>query len=311
MNEIIHRIRKQAGVQPKTIVLPEYKDPRITEAVRIIEKEKIARVLLLEPDKMDTRIKEKYAQDFFSLRKDKGITLEEAREIISHPLYYAAMMVRQKAADGFVAGADHATPDVARAAIRCLGVDARLKVACSCFIMLLPDSSWGENGVFVFADCGIVPQPDSRKLAYIAISAAELAKRVLEIPPRIALLSYSTKGSAQSEMVKEVSEAVGLVHQMEPELLVDGELQVDAAIVPDVAKTKHADTVLGGRANVLIFPNLDAGNIGYKLVQRLAKARAIGPIILGLNQPCSDLSRGCSTEDIVDCVAVTAIRAQS
>ncbi len=308
MNSPIRKIRERAKVQPKTIILPEFKDSRIREAAKIIEKEGVARILLL--DRMDSQMKEKYAQDFFTLRKDKGVSLEKAREITSRPLYYAAMMVRQNAADGFVAGAEHTTPDVARAAIHCFGVDPRIKVACSCFIMVLPDSSWADKGVFVFADCGIVPQPDSRQLAYIAISAAELAKKVLGIYPRIALLSYSTKGSAKGETVRRVSEAVEFVHQMRPELLVDGELQLDAAIVPDVAKTKHAAAILGGRANVLIFPNLDAGNISYKLVQRLAKARAIGPIILGLNYPCSDLSRGCSVEDIVDCVAVTAIRAQ-
>jgi phosphate acetyltransferase len=310
MGNIINKIRTKAKVQLKTIILPEPEDPRIREAAKIIESQGIARVLLLTPDKIDSKIKEKYAQDFFNLRKGKVASLEEAREILSHRLYYAAMMVRDNAADGFVAGAGHTTPDVARAAIRCLGVDRRLRIACSCFIMALPDSAWGENGVFVFADCGIVPQPDSRQLAYIAISAAELAKDILENHPRVALLSYSTKGSAKGVMVKKVSDAVELIHQARPELLVDGELQVDSAIMPDVAEAKHAEAILGGRANVLIFPDLDAGNISYKLVQRLGKARAIGPIILGLNKPCSDLSRACLVEDIVDCVAVTAIRAQ-
>lgn len=311
MNVVIHNIRERARSQSKTIILPEYEDPRIREAAKIIEEEAIARILLLSPDKIDDKTKERYTQDFFNLRKGKAITLEKAREVISNPLYYAAMMVRENSADGFVAGASHTTPDVARAAIRCLGVDPQIKVACSCFIMILPDGGWGNNGVFVFADCGIVPQPDSRQLACIAVSAAELSKGVLDVCPRVALLSYSTKGSAQGEMVKKVSSAVEIVRQMKPELLVDGELQLDAAIVPEVAKRKHADAILGGGANVLIFPNLDAGNISYKLTQRLTKARAIGPIILGLNRPCSDLSRGCCVEDIVDCVAVTAIRAQS
>lgn len=311
MNDIVHKIRQRAKNQPKTIILPESEEPRIREAAGIIKNEGIARILLLTPDKLDAKIKERYAQEFFSLRKHKGVTLQEAREITSQPLYYAAMMVRENSADGFVAGAYHTTPNVARAAIRCLGVDPRAEIASSCFIMALPDLSLGEKGVFVFADCGIVPQPNSRQLACIAISAAELAKGVLEIKPRIALLSYSTKGSGQGQAVNKVREATKLVRQMNPELLVDGELQADAAIIPDVAKTKHADSVLGGRANVLIFPDLDAGNISYKLVQRLTQARAIGPIILGLNQPCSDLSRGCLIEDIVDCVAITAIRAQS
>jgi phosphate acetyltransferase len=266
--------------------------------------------VLLSPEKIESQIKEKYTQDFFNLRKAKGMTLQRAREIISHPLYYAAMMVRANVADGFVAGADLTTPDVARAAILCLGVDPRLKVASSCFIMILPDSSFGEDGVFVFADCGIFPQPTNQQLAYIAVSAAELTQRVLGFSPRVALLSYSTKGSAKGEMVKKVSEAIELVHKLRPNLIADGELQADAAIVPEVARFKHADGILGGRANVLIFPDLDAGNIGYKLVQRLGQTRALGPIILGLNSPCSDLSRGCSVDDIVNCVAVTAIRAQ-
>jgi phosphate acetyltransferase len=311
MNDIIDNIRKRAKTQPKTIILPEYDDSRIRAAAEIIEEEGIARILLLSPDKLDEEIKEGYAQDFFNLRKDKEITLEESREAMSNPLYYAAMMVGENSADGFVAGASHTTTDVARAAIHCLGVDSRLKVISSCFIMILPDGSWDNKGAFVFADCGIIPQPDSQQLACIAVSAAELTKGVLDVCPRVALLSYSTKGSAQGEMVKRVSSAVEIVHQMKPELLVDGELQLDAAIVPEVAKTKHAHAILGGEANVLIFPNLDAGNISYKLVQRLTKARAIGPIVLGLNRPCSDLSRGCSIEDIVDCVAVTAVRAQS
>ena len=312
MNDIIRKIRERAKYRSlKTIVLPEPEDSRVREAACFIEKEGIARILLLNPDKMDEQIKERYAREFFDLRKDKGMTLQEARAIISHPLYYTAMMVRENSADGFVAGANHTTPDVVKAAIRCLGVDTRLKLACSCFIMVLMDSNFGENGVFVFADCGIVPSPDNQQLASIAISAAQLAKGVLEIKPRVALLSYSTKGSAKGQMVDKVSYAVELVRNMQPELLVDGELQVDAAIIPEVARTKHAYDILEGRANVLIFPDLNAGNISYKLVQRLAGARAIGPIILGLNRPCSDLSRGCSVEDIVDCVAVTAIRAQS
>ena len=310
MNEVIGKIRERAKAYPKTIILPESGDQRIKEAARIIEKEGIARILLLSPDKIDTQKKEKYIQDFFNLRKDKGLTLEEAREVVSQPLYYAAMMVRNNAADGFVAGANYTTPNVARAAIRCLGVDPQVKVASRCFIMALSDSSWGEKGIFIFADCGIVPQPDSQQLASIAISAAELAEWVLGIKPRIAMLSYSTKGSGKGEAVKKVKEATELVGQMKPELLVDGELQADAAIVPDVARVKHADAILGGRANVLIFPDLDAGNISYKLVQRLTQARAIGPLILGLNRACSDLSRGCLVEDIIDCVAVTAIRAQ-
>jgi phosphate acetyltransferase len=311
MSNIVHEIRQRAKAQAKTIILPEPEDPRIIKASKLIQKQGIARILLLSPEGMDAQKKEEYANELFALRKHKGMTMDEARDAVSKPLYYAAMMVRENSADGFVAGADYTTPDVARAAIRCLGVDPRIKIASSCFIIALPDKSVGENGIFVFADCGIVPQPDSQQLACIAISAAEFTRQVLNIQPHVALLSYSTKGSAGGDTVKKVSRAVEFVRSQDPDILVDGELQADAAIVPEVAKTKHADAILGGRANVLIFPNLDSGNISYKLVQRLANARAIGPIILGLNHPCSDLSRGCSVDDIVDCVALTAIRAQS
>ncbi|MFH1338869.1 MAG: phosphate acetyltransferase [Candidatus Omnitrophota bacterium] len=310
MNDAIHSIRERAKKQLKTIVLPESQDARVREAARIIAEEGIARVLLLEPGGMDAGKKDRYAREFFRLRQKKGITIDEARAAVSDPLYYAAMMVREKAADGFVAGAFYTTPDVARAAIRCFDLNPQIIVASSCFIMVLPDTTWGEKGVFVFADCGIVPIPDSEQLACIAISAAELTKEVLGIKPRIALLSYSTKGSGQGQEARKVRQAVELVRQKRPEFLIDGELQVDAAIVPEVARIKKADVILGGRANVLIFPNLNAGNISYKLVQRLANAHAVGPLILGLNRPCSDLSRGCSIDDIIDCVAVTAIRAQ-
>ncbi len=311
MNDITHKIRERAKSQLQTIVLPEPQDARIREAARIIEMEGIARVLLLEPDRIDAEKKEKYTKEFFHLWQKKGITIEKARELISNPLYYAAMMVRERSADGFVAGAFYTTPEVARAAIRCFDLNPQIIVASSCFIMVLPDTTWGEKGVFVFADCGIVPRPNSEQLACIAICAAELTREVLEIEPRLALLSYSTKGSGRGGVVKDVKLAVELIRQRNPELLVDGELQADAAIVPEVARIKKAEVILGGRANVLIFPDLNAGNISYKLVQRLANARAIGPLILGLNRPCSDLSRGCSIEDIIDCIAVTAIRAHS
>jgi phosphate acetyltransferase len=209
-----------------------------------------------------------------------------------------------------VAGASHTTPDVARASIRCLGVDERFRVVSSCFIMTAPNCPYGEDGVFVFADCGIIPDPNSRQLACISLAAAEMTNKVLGITPRVALLSYSTHGSSQSKSIEKIAEAIKTLKEISPALLVDGELQVDAAIVPEVAKLKYPDSPLGGRANILIFPNLEAGNIGYKLTQRLAGARALGPLLLGLNKPASDLSRGCLVEDIVDCVAVTAIRTQ-
>lgn len=306
--DIIKEIRERARQRQKLVVLPEKDDSRIQAAAKIIQKEKIARVWLLGKEDLDSKKIDTFAHLFFEFRKHKGITLDEARKTVSIPLYYAAMLVRTAEADGFVAGAAHSTPDVAKAAIYCIGVDERIKTVSSCFIMLVPDKSFGENGLFVFADCGIVPQPTSQQLAQIAISSAELAKNVFEIQPRVAMLSYSTKGSAKGPLVDKVKEATQLVRQQRPDLLIDGELQADAAIVAEVAKIKDAQGRLAGRANVLIFPDLEAGNISYKLVQRLSKAMAIGPLLQGLNKPCSDLSRGALVEDIVDTVAVTALR---
>ena len=307
-NDIINDMRRRAGKLQKLIILPEKDDARIQEAVRIIKKENIARIMLLGKEDLDKKKIEVFSQVFYDLRKHKGITIDQARETVAHPLYYAAMLVRSGEADGFVAGAAHSTPDVARAAIYCLGVDPRIKTVSSCFIMVVPDCNFGEGGVFIFSDCGIVPSPTAEQLSQIAISAAQLAKSVFGIIPRVAMLSYSTKGSSRGPAVDKVAEATRLVRQERPDLLIDGELQLDAAIVPEVAKIKDPQGALGGRANVLVFPDLEAGNIGYKLTQRLAKARAIGPLLVGLNKPASDLSRGCSLEDIVDCVALTALR---
>ena len=308
--DIVSKIRNQARANLKTIVLPEYEDKRVLEAYRIIEKEKIANVLLLTRDKMDIKGKQRYIEEFYQLHKAKDIDLDTVKKLFEDTLYYAAMMTREGKVDGLVAGASHTTPDMARAAIRCLGVDERITIASSAFLIAVPDCPYGDDGNFVFADCGIIPEPNFRQIACIALSASELAAKVLGLNPRIALLSFSTHGSAKIKSIEKISEALNLLKEMSPGILVDGELQVDAAIIPEVAKIKCPQSPIGGRANVLIFPDLEAGNIGYKLVQRLAKARAVGPIIMGLNKPCSDLSRGCSVEDIVDCVAVTAIRAQ-
>lgn len=307
--DIVKEIRRRARQRQKLIVLPEKGDPRIQGAARIIQKEKIARLMIIGREDLDNKKIDTFAQMFFELRKHKGITPDEAKKIMSIPLYYAAMLVRANEADGFVAGAEHSTPDVARAAIYCLGVDERIKTVSSCFVMVVPNCSLGENGVFIFADCGIVPEPDARQMAQIAVSSSELAQSILDIKPRVAMLSYSTKGSAKGHLVDKVREAAVLAKQLKPDLLIDGELQADAAIVPEVAGIKDPQGAIAGRANVLIFPDLEAGNIGYKLVQRLAKARAIGPLLQGLNKPASDLSRGALVEDIVDTVAATALRA--
>jgi len=307
--DTIVKIREKARLKQKTIVFPEYDDRRVAEAAKILEREDIVKPLLLTPDKIDAKEKEKYAQEFYELRKIKGIDLDTARKTLEDPLYYAAMMTRSGKVDGFVAGAAHTTSDVARASLRCLGVDGRLAVACSCFVMVVPDCPYGAHGTFVYADCGFIPEPNSRQLACVAILASELASKILDLSPKVALLSYSTKGSAKGRSVDKIIGALSIIKGMAPEVIVDGELQIDAAIVPEVAQIKYPNSLLGGQANVLIFPDLDAGNISYKLTQRLAKARAVGPLILGLNKPCSDLSRGCSVDDVVDCAAVTAIRA--
>jgi phosphate acetyltransferase len=308
--DTITKIRRKARARLKTIVLPEYDDKRVAEASRIIEEEGIARVLLLSRDKIDNKERERYIQEFYEMHKARGLDIGTVKELFNETLYYAAMMTREGKVDGLVAGASHTTPDVARACIRCLGVDEHITIVSSCFIMAVPDCLYGEEGTFVFADCGIIPEPNSRQLACISLSAAELASKVLDFTPRIAMLSYSTKGSAKTKSAEKISEALVSLKEMAPGILADGELQVDAAIVPEVAEIKFPDSPLGGKANILIFPDLEAGNIGYKLVQRLGRARAVGPLLLGLNKPASDLSRGCSIEDIVDCVAVTAIRAE-
>lgn len=306
----VKNIRDKAASNIKTIALPEYNDTRVVEAAKIVEQEGIAKVIVLNKDKINPQDKKRYIEEFYEIRQAKGLDIDTIRKLFDDPLYYAAMMTREGKVDGFVAGAKHTTADVARAAIHGIGMEERMSVASSCFIMVVPNCAYGEEGTFIFTDCGIIPEPSARQLSCIAISAAEVMKKVLEFEPRIAFLSYSTKGSAEGRSVEKITEALQLSKEMAPDLLIDGELQVDSAIVPAVAKIKSPNSVLGGKANVLVFPNLEAGNISYKLVERLANARAIGPIILGLNKPCSDLSRGCSVDDVVDCVAVTAIRAQ-
>ena len=308
--ETIKKIRQKAKANPKKIVLPEYDEKRTQEAVKIIQGEGIADITVLSPDKISPQEKEKYIAEYYEMHKAKDIDMDSVRKLFSDTLYSAAMMTREGKFDGFVAGASHTTPDVARAAIRCLGIDERITIASSSFIMTVPDCVYGQDGTFIFADCGIIPEPTSRQLAYIALAASTLAGKVLDITPRIAFLSYSTSGSSKGRGVDKIKESVELFREIAPQILVDGEIQVDAAIVPEVTKIKYPDSPIGGRANILIFPNLEAGNISYKLVERLAKARALGPLLMGLTKPCSDLSRGCSAEDIVDCVAVTAIRAQ-
>ena len=324
---IIDEIRIRASKANKRIVLPESDDSRTFEALDYILDKGIAKIVLVGKDSMGSRIKsknlknleiidpEKYkgidrvASEYYGLRKAKGATPEEARETVTKDyLTFGAMLVRLDAADGFVAGANHTTADTVRAALRCLRIDREIGVVSGAFLMEVPNSAYGEKGVFIFADCGVNPEPNARQLAGIAVSSANLFKKIVGKTPRVAFLSYSSKGSAEGPLVEKVKEALRRARESSPELLVDGEYQVDSAIVPEVAAIKCPGDSIAGKANVLIFPDLNSGNISYKLTQRLANARAVGPLLQGFLKPASDLSRGCTAEDIVDAVAITAIR---
>lgn len=326
---ILDSIYKNAKSNLKKIVLPESHDKRIIEAAAKISHEKLAIPVLIgmkekvikaandcsvSLDKVEIIDNKKaanfeeFAAFYFENRKHKGVTLEDAREVMKDPLFYSAMLVARGGADGFVAGAVTTSAKVARSALHCIGVDDEIKTLSSSFVMEIPDCNLGENGVFVFADCGIVPEPTSEQLAAIAVSSAELLQKVFSIEPKVAFLSYSTKGSAEGALVDKVCRAVEIAKKMRPNLILDGEIQVDAAIVPEVSQKKSPDSCLKGQANVLIFPGLEAGNISYKLVQRLTKAKAIGPLLQGLKKSCSDLSRGCNVQAVIDAVAITAVR---
>jgi phosphate acetyltransferase len=238
------------------------------------------------------------------------MTIEEAGDLlIQKPVYFGAMLVREKRADGFVAGAVNTTRDVARSALYCIGLDPKVGMMLSSFVMIGEDESFGEKGVLIFADCGIIPDPSPKQLATIAISASKLVNDFFSAQPKVAMLSFSTKGSGASPQTEKIVKAVQIAKEMRPDLILDGELQVDAALVPSVSETKAPGSPVGGKANVLIFPDLQSGNIAYKLCQRLAKMRALGPLIHGTLAPCSDMSRGCDVEDIIDIVCITSIRA--
>ena len=310
MPDIVRQLRERAKSKLEKIVFPEAQDQRVIEACRYLAKEGIADCLLLTPADMEPAKKKEFAKVFLGSAKSSQISQEEALKLMDDPLHYAAMMVRSGQASGLIAGAVYTTSSVIRAAIKCFEIDKKMGIVSSCFIMVVPDCVYGEKGTFVFADCGVIPRPSSEQLAKIAISSAGFAKTILGLEPKVAFLSFSTKGSSKNKWITNVQEAVEIAKAKDSELLVDGELQADSALVPEVAKRKLKDSKVAGIANVLIFPNLESGNISYKLIQRLAKARAIGPVLLGTKQLCSDLSRGCSVEDIIDSAAVTAIRAQ-
>lgn len=325
---ILSRIRDKAKKDRKTVVLPESEDRRTLDAIDIILNEGIAKLIVIGKEGVRKSLKardqkdltliepqgfkdtESYISEYYELRKAKGMTLEQAREaMLTEYVTFGAFLVRRGLAGGFVAGASHTTPDVIRAALRCLSIDKTVGVASGAFLMEVPDSPYGEKGVFLFADCGVNPDPNPRQLAGIAVSSAKLFEQLVGVHSRVAFLSYSSKGSAGGAMVEKVVEAVKKTKEIAPDLMVDGEFQVDSAIVPEVAKIKCAASAVAGSANVLIFPDLNSGNISYKIVQRLAKARAVGPLLMGFTRPCSDLSRGCDAQDIVDAVAITSLRA--
>ncbi|SHM09030.1 phosphotransacetylase [Caldanaerovirga acetigignens] len=328
--DLIQKIRERAKGTKRTVVLAEGHDERVVQAAIVIRREKLADVILLGKE---DKIKEKaqgadisgieiidpssspkakdYAALLYDLRKEKGMTEEKAEELVKDPIWFGTMMVKANDVDGMVAGAITATADVFRPAFQVIKTAPRVSVVSSAFMMVVPNCEYGANGVMLFADCAINPNPDARQLAEIAIASSRTWKALMDEEPYIAMLSFSTRGSAQHEMVEKVVEATRLLKEKAPELKVDGELQADAALVPKVAKTKAPDSIVAGRANILIFPDLNAGNIGYKLVQRLAKAEAVGPISQGLAKPINDLSRGCSVDDIVNVAAITALQANS
>lgn len=327
MNDLLNSVREKAKALQKTIVLAEGEEPRIITAAAKIQAEGIAKIILIGNPKVIAEkcpsanlngVKimnvaemniEPYAQMLYELRKAKGMDIETARKLAKNPLYFGVLLVKSGEADGMVAGSVNATGDVLRPALQIIKTAPGIKTVSSCFIMLLDkNSKYGENGVMVFGDCAVNPNPDSNQLADIAIASADSAVAIAGISPKVALLSFSTKGSAKSELVDKVTAALEIVKSTRPDLQVDGELQADAALVPTVADLKAPGSTVAGKANVLIFPDLQAGNIGYKLVQRLAGAEAIGPICQGFNSPVNDLSRGCSSEDVVNVVAMTALQ---
>jgi phosphate acetyltransferase len=326
---IIDKIKAKAKADIKHIVLPEGEEIRNVQAAVMIRDQGLAKLTLLgNPAKVkevaagadltgidiidpaDSDKAPLYAATLYDLRKAKGMTEEEAAKKVADPMYYGIMMVKLGDADGLVSGAIHSTGDMLRPALQVIKSKPGMKTVSSCFLMECPDKSFGDNGVMIFSDCGVNIDPDAEQLANIALGAADSARSLAGMEPRVAMLSFSTKGSAKHDNVTKVQEATRIAKEMAPDLALDGELQLDAALVEKVGQLKAPGSKVAGHANTLVFPDLDAGNIGYKLVQRLAHAEAYGPILQGIAKPCNDLSRGCSAEDIVATVAITAVQAQ-
>lgn len=327
--KFLEQISERAKKDVKTIVLPESSDIRTIKAAATVLERGIARIVLVGKEREIKKLAgdidisgaiivdpetspdfEKYADAFYELRKSKGITPEKAREIIKDGLYWGVMMVKMGAADGMVAGAIHSTSDTLRPALQILKTAPGTKLVSAFFVMVVPDCEYGSNGTFIYADSGLVENPNADELSEIAIASAKTFKNLVQDEPVVAMLSYSTYGSARSELTEKVIEATRLAKEKAPDILIDGELQADAALVRSVGESKAKGSPVAGKANVLIFPDLNSGNIAYKLTQRLAKAEAYGPITQGLAKPVNDLSRGCSADDIVGVVAITAVQAQ-
>lgn len=332
---IIEQIKEKARKLAKTIVLPESADERVLKAAEGIKKDSLAKVILIgKNEKIMTDAKnlsinldgieivdpsnfsklDSYTEEFVKLREKKGMTRELAREtMLNDPRFFAAMMVRLGDADGMVAGSDSPTADVLRASIQVVGAKAGLKTVSSCFLMVMSEQAkqYGDNGILIFSDCGVIPKPSPEQLADIAISAADSARSLANLEPKVALLSFSTKGSAKHEDVDKVTSAYEILKNRENvDFEFDGELQSDAALVPAIANKKAPDSKVAGNANVLVFPDLSSGNIAYKIAERLGNAEAYGPLLQGLAKPINDLSRGCSVEDILNTVAITAAQAE-
>ena len=328
---MVEDIKLKAKSKLMTIVLPEGDEPRTVQAAKIIKDEGLAKpVLIGKLDAVAKTAKEtgtditgidvidpetspkagEYAKELFELRKAKGVTEEDAAKLVKDVMYYGIMMVKLGDADGLVSGAVHTTGDMLRPALQLIKTKPGIKVVSSSFLMDCPNKNLGKNGLLVYADCVVMPNPTADELAEIGISAADTAKRLCGIEePKVAFLSFSTKGSAKHELVTKVQQAVAKAHELAPDLCLDGEMQFDAALVPEIGASKAKGSPVAGHANVLIFPDLQAGNIGYKITQRIGGAECFA-VLQGLAKPCNDLSRGCSVEDIVNTVAFTAVQAQ-